>query len=289
MSLFCLLFLMNKRFFIFFFLFTLIIGSFFYPLKRSSEKNYDVLVTVAPYKYFTDYLTDHSLRVKSLVPEEGSPHGFDPSARQLLELSHASVWLTIGEPFESKLKTALGKNPPQIIDLGAGIDSPGGGCKHSRDLHFWLSPRTVQKQIPIIAEALIRRFPDKKELIEQRKKELTEKLEILDRKASSRLRTKRNTDFLVSHPAFAYFCRDYGLHQFSLENEGLDPSPKELANILEKVKNKNFTKMYVQKQYNFKAAQLVSRSHGLEMIEVNPYAENYFENLEYLITRLGEE
>ena len=46
----------------------------------------------------------------------------------------------------------------------------------------------------------------------------------------------RSKGFLVFHPAWGYFARNYGLSQISIELEGKEPSPGELIEQLKEAK-----------------------------------------------------
>ena len=69
----------------------------------------EVLVTIAPHKYFIERLMDHQVEVKGLVPEVADPHGFEPTAKDLLNLFEAKVWFLSGEPFEEHFIPILKK------------------------------------------------------------------------------------------------------------------------------------------------------------------------------------
>ena len=46
----------------------------------------------------------------------------------------------------------------------------------------------------------------------------------------------RSKGFLLFHPAWGYFARDYGLSQVSIELEGKEPSPGKLMEQLKEAK-----------------------------------------------------
>ena len=52
--------------------------------------------------------------------------------------------------------------------------------------------------------------------------------------------------FLIFHPLWGYFFKEYGLQQFSIELEGKEPSPAELIKELKEVKNMKIWNIWVQ-------------------------------------------
>lgn len=283
---------MKKKFLFTFFVVFLIIFSFFYISKNKTTKNPDLLTTIAPYKYFIDRLTEHSLEVKNLVPEASDPHGYEPSAKELVALFSAKAWFLIGEPFEDHFLPILKRNNPKIraVKLYDQLQTLELKCPHHHhveDLHFWMSPQKMQSQVTLIAEELKQLFPEKSEQIARNLELINDDFKSLDSHFKSKLKELNTSHLLVSHPAFGYFCEDYHLKQMALENETQDPSPKELSELLNQIQKQNIHRIYVQKQHNYKMAQLVSESLNLEMVEINPYAENYFENLHDFADHLG--
>lgn len=287
---------MKKKFLFIISIFLLTIFSFFYASKNKPSPKPDLLVTIAPYKYFIERLTDHTLKVKALVPEASDPHGFEPSAKELMNLFSAKAWFMVGEPFESQFLPIVKRNNPDMlpVSLIENIKAMKLSCcshhdHHSTDdLHFWMSPKITQEQVQKIALVLKDLYPEKSEMIDTELKLINQDFDELNLFLTQKLKDSENRSLLVSHPAFGYFCRDYHLEQLSLENESQDTSPKELAHLFAKIKQKEISRIYVQKQYNYKMAKLTADSLNLEMVEVNPYSEQYFDNMKTFGSHLGD-
>lgn len=270
----------------------LTLSTFFFATRTPSRVKPEVLVTIAPHKYFVERLTHHQIEAKNLVPEVADPHGFEPAAKDLIELFEAKVWFLSGEPFEEQFIPILKKNNPnaQVVALKGDDHALHVCCSHhthTDDLHFWMSPKIAKVQCQEIAEVLKEQFPELKEPIDENLLKLNEEFDALDAFLSEQLKEKHGQSFLVSHPAFGYFARDYHLHQLALENETQDPSPKEFAHLLNHIHEEKIKTLYVQKQYNYKASQQLAEREHLELVEVNPYAYDYFENLKNFGAHLG--
>ena len=285
---------MKKKFLVTLLITLLTVFSFYFVSNKKSPSKPDLLVTIAPYKYFVDRLTDHSLNVKSLVPEESDPHGFEPSAKELMGLFSAKAWFLIGEPFEKHFLPIIQKNNPSLeaVHLESNIKTLKLNCPHHNhpidDLHFWMSPKITKGQVQKIAAVLTEIYPEKAHIIERELISLNQDFDQLDAYLTKQTNENKTSFLLVSHPAFGYFCSDYKLKQLALENETQDTSPKELTQLFNQIKEHKIKRLYVQKQYNYKMAKITANSLDLEMVEVNPYKENYFENMTSFGSYLGD-
>jgi len=251
-----------------------------------------VLVSVAPYKHFVEFIAGDTVTVELMVPAGTSSHTFEPTPRQMLNASRADIWFQIGEGFEDKAGRALKSYHAEmkLVDLREGVDFvlaiPEEKChciQHvhasSIDPHFWMSPKEVKTQVQAITRVLQERFPNNKNLYETRSLQLIQDLDTLDQDIRSVLSESKDMVVMVSHPAYGYFCRDYQCHQLSIEFEGKDPTPRELTRILIEARNRKLKKVYIQMQYNSKGARLLAQELGAEVIVLDPYSENYFESM----------
>lgn len=246
-----------------------------------------ILVSVAPYKYFVEQIAKGTVDVYLMVPAGASSHTYEPSPRQMVRASEAKIWFRIGEPFEDRAIQALTSHRPdlKIVDLRQGVDliqhghGHKGCCPGCADLHFWLSARQAQIQVKTIADALIKAFPEHQKLYIENLAILLQELKKLDQTIESILAPMKNRNILVSHPAYAYFCRDYHLKQYSIEVEGKDPTPQQMTRLLNAARELHFSTIFIQMQYNNKAAKLVAETIGAKLVTLDPYSEYYFQSM----------
>jgi zinc transport system substrate-binding protein len=251
-----------------------------------------VLVSVAPHQFFVEKIAKGTVQVQLMVPAGASAHTYEPTARQMMTAAKAEMWFRIGEPFENKAIAALKSHHPsiEIVDLRQGLDlishdrnHPGGGgcscCPGAVDLHFWLSARQAEIQAKTIADTLSKTYPGYANFYQSNLLIFKQELKELDEKIIRVLASLKNRRILVSHPAYAYFCRDYDLEQFSIEVEGKDPSPQQMTKLLCLARQYNFRTIFIQMQYNNKAAKLVAETLGARLIVLDPYSEQYLSSM----------
>lgn len=276
----------NKLLFIFKVFFLFFIVTNFTKIQAASPT---VIVSVAPHKFFVEKIAGETVQVYLMVPAGASAHTYEPTPRQMMKAADASLWFSIGESFEKRAMQALLSHRPnlKIINLQQGLDlihtdhSHGhkGCCPGSIDLHFWLSARQAQIQAKTIADALSQAYPGSAELYQKNLQSFQKELASLDKQIESILAPLKKRDILVGHPAYAYFCRDYQLKQHSIEIEGKDPTPQQMTKLLNLVRSIGTNTIFVQPQYNNKAAQLIAKEINARLVVLDPYAENYINTM----------
>ncbi len=265
-----------------FILFALVISPFF----LFSEL---ILVSVAPHKFFVEQISEHTIPVQLMVPAGASSHTYEPTPKQILSAVKGDIWFTIGESFEPKAARSLTSYNPQmqIIDLRQGVRLIRDDGHHhccschpgAEDVHYWLSAREAKAQAQTIYQALAARYPEKKEVLQRGYEKFISDLTQLDQELSVELKPAEGRSILVSHPAYSYMLRDYGMDQISIEFEGKDPTPLQLTHTLRDARNAKVTKVFVQPQYPSKGAALVAKEIGARVVTLEPYSENYFETM----------
>lgn len=274
---------MNQSFRLFFHIF---LSPFFFLTTAYADIPY-ILVTVAPHKFFVEKIAKETVQVQLMVPAGASAHTYEPTARQMLTASKASIWFRTGEPFENRAIQALKSHHPklEIIDLKQGLDLISSGhshcscCPGSVDLHFWLSARQAKIQAQTIAEALSKAFPGNANFYQTNLQAFQQELKDLDEKIQTILAPLQNRNILVSHPAYAYFCRDYNLEQYAIEMEGKDPTPQQMTKLLNLTRQLNIRTIFIQMQYNNKAAKLVAETLRARLVILDPYSEHYMTSM----------
>lgn len=257
----------------------------FISLNAAETKPPRILVTVPAYRNFVKRVAGDTATVELMVPVGASAHTYEPTPKQVLEAGNADLWFVLGETFEKRALRALqGHNPRlQAIDLQQGLpvleDSHHcSKCSHSGfDTHTWLSPRLARQQVDIIVAALQQRYPQNAAVYAQNGEALKKELQALDEEISQTLgdgSIKRLV--IVSHPAYGYFGRDYGIVQLSVETEGKDPTPRQLTELLTKARKAGVRTVYTEPQYTNKGAIMIAKQLGAATEELDPYAEDYF-------------
>jgi zinc transport system substrate-binding protein len=258
-----------------------------------------IAVSILPQKYFVEKIGGNLVNVITLVPPGASPHSFEPKPSQMVELSQCIIYFTTGIEFESAWHDRLSgaSKRMRIIPTDSGIDkiisthehhehgekheSEHVSDDHSRfDPHIWLSPELVKKQATIICDALIAADPIHKDIYQSNLLNFINEIGTLQEKIRHiREGCPQDHGFMIFHPAWAYFAREFNLTEYPVEIDGKEPSPKELVNLVKFAKEKNITTIFIQPQFSPQTALQIAKEIGASTIEVNDLAADWADNI----------
>ena len=251
-----------------------------------------VVVTVPPQAEFVKRVGGEKVTVITMVPQWADPHTYEPTPAQLMNVSKAKMYVKMGSGIEfeiawmDKIKS-INENM-LIVDCSNGIELLKEDGK--ADPHIWLSPKNAKIIVENICEGLVQIDPANSTYYKQNKEAYLRELDALDKEISQILSKTSKTSahkFIVYHPAWSYFARDYGLEQISVEEGGKEPTPERIASIIEEAKRNNITKIFASPQFKDKA-EVIAKEIGGEVVEINPLAENYIENMRKFAEELAE-
>lgn len=252
-----------------------------------------VTVTIEPYRYFVNQIAGDEVNVNVMVPAGSSPETYEPSAKQMMELSHSVIYFKVGEiGFEKTWMEKLHKNAPKmkIVDTSERIE-PAMTKSGYVDPHTWMSVDNAKIISYTIRDELSMMFPDKAkkfyERCEEFNKHLVDLREELNAiyfgfKISKRYRAfggkkseNRPSSFVIYHPVLTYFAREYNLEQFALEDEGREPSIQQIQKLINLAKSEEINVLFVQKEFANRNIQTFINATHVEPIEINPLSYDW--------------
>ena len=98
----------------------------------------------------------------------------------------------------------------------------------------------------------------------------------------------RSKGFLVFHPAWGYFARDYGLSQVSIELEGKEPSPRKLMEQLKEAKTPGIENIWIQPQRSSRMVKSLAESLGGKLIVLDPLSTDWSNTLKKAAREVAE-
>jgi len=252
----------------------------------------EVTVGIPPLVFFARAIGGNLVECRALIKPSDSPHDFQPSPRQLAQASNARLYLSVGLPFETRLADKLRSINPSLRVIDVSADVPrrtmnvlekhcDHGCTHDHesDPHVWLSPRSALRLAVAVRDALRDVDGDNANVYVRNCSALLADLQGLDDELAAALAPFAGKSFFVFHPAFGYFADRYGLHQIPVEIEGKEPSARQLAELIRRARTEQVSVIFVQRQFNQRAAEKIAQSIGGAVVPLDPLAENYIENL----------
>lgn len=276
----------------------------------SAEETPLVIVPVAPYEYLFEKVGGDHIEVRSLVGEGDDAHSYNPTPKQVAEMTTATLLCSGELGFESNyfVKVGDGKDAPLPVDLLEGLDLLEGHCDHPshkdgadpdehhdhdhealNDPHIWLSPKILSNRADFVAGVLKKILPpEASPEIETNAAAFKQELAEVDVELSQSLAPLKGKRFYVYHGAFAYFARDYGLEQVAIELGNRKPTPKQLAGIVEKATEDGIQLVFVQPQFDQSSAKALAEAIDGKVATLDPLKKDVISNLRMIAKSVGD-
>lgn len=253
------------------------------PAAEATEK-IRVIVTILPLAEFVESVGKEKVEVTVMVPPGASPHTYELTPSQMVEVSQARMLVKVGSGVEFELAW-MGKIVAANQDMLV-IDSSTGIVLMGKDPHIWLSLRNAKIMVENICTGLIEADPDNQSYYTQNKNSYLTKLDALDKDIREDLSGIENRRFIVLHPAWGYFARDYNLEQIPIEVGGKEPSGQDIASLIEEAREHDIKLIFASPQFNAKSAEVIAREIEGRVVFVDPLARDYITNMRMILSEL---
>lgn len=273
-----------------------------------------VAVSIAPQAYFLKQIAGDRAEALVMVPAGADAHTYEPKPRQLAALSGAALYCGVGMDFEAAwLPRFAAANPKMVIvhtDAGiekmpmlaheheheeheqpaaigkeAGHAHEAGHHHHHEagepDPHVWLSPRLAKVLGANMRDALIKADPEGSAAYTTGYERFAASCDTLAagiEKLFADLPAGPHK-FMVFHPSWGYFARDFGLTQVPIEQLGHEPGPKALAALVTEARKDGVKVIFVQPQMSASQAQTLAKSIGGTVAPLDSLAGDWADNL----------
>lgn len=276
--------------------------------RTTTEMKRVVAVSIQPQSYFVQRLAGDRFEVLTLVGSGQSPHSYEPTPRQMADLSQARTWFIIGVEFENALTPKIQSLYPglRIVDTTKGIrfrsmeahghdeehegeedhDAEYDASLEARDPHVWLGRDSVKVQLGHILTGLSAIDPEGTAIFKTNHDAFIRELDVLFDGLAKDLALLRGKPVFVFHPAFGYFLDEFGIIQEAVETGGKEPTQKTLAALIDKAKKEGARTIFVQAQFPSNAAKSLAAAIGGSVVQIDPLAVDWSSNLKNIATAL---
>jgi zinc transport system substrate-binding protein len=238
-----------------------------------------VAVSVAPLADLAQQVGGEHVTVTTLVPPAASPHTYEPTPAQVKEVAEANILALIGLGFEFWAEDVIesAANPDLIVVYTSeGIEIVHDEHEHEGheigNPHVWLNPRNAMVQVRHIRDALIEADLAHQTEYEANAEAYLAQLEALDEEIATQVATWSHREFIAFHPSWAYFTQRYGLVEAAVveRTPGREPSPAELAEIIETARRIGARAIFAEPQFSPKAAETIAAESRAQVLFLNP-------------------
>lgn len=198
------------------------------------------------------------VQVTSLIARGADPHVWEPTPRDARIVAQADLLVANGGGFDDWLlglvKNAARTDTPLVLasqDLAV-LEHDHDHHHHEGDPHFWLSVPNAISYVEQITKALTLLSPDDALYFQERSREYVQGLLELEEWMISELARipKENRVIVTYHNAFSYLAERYGFDvaEFLVENPEAEPSPRDLALLVDLLKRMNTRALFTEPQ-----------------------------------------
>jgi zinc transport system substrate-binding protein len=280
-----------KKLFIYFFLVVLV------SCNPSAENNGKKMITVSipPFKYFINEIGGEDFSVNVMVPAGSNPHIYEPVPEQISNLRKSVAYVSDGylgfemtwldrfyETNHGMKKLSLGQN----IDLIKPAEHADSEHIEGADPHYWVSPKCALLIAGSVKSLLIELNPGKRDKYELNYKSLVKTITDIDSKAAVLFAGYKERSFMIFHPTLGYLARDYGLKEIAVENEGKEPTPSSLKELIDIGKAEKIKVIFIQREYDTKNARTIASEIGASLEIIDPLSENWAASVVQIIEAL---
>jgi zinc/manganese transport system substrate-binding protein/manganese/iron transport system substrate-binding protein len=209
--------------------------------------------------------------VFALLQANQSAHAFDPSARDLLELSVADALIVNGEGLEPWLDDALSASGFSGTLIVASRDVTPQSRDGVIDPHVWTDPANAQKMTNHIAIELARIKPSQGSALARNAEAYDHQLQALDvwiRATFAQVPSERRL-LVTNHDAFTYFVTAYDISLVGSIipefDDNAEPSAADIDALIAKIRRTGVRAIFAESSISPKLAQTVANEAGIRV------------------------
>jgi len=140
------------------------------------------------------------------------------------------------------------------------------------DPHVWLSPINAKNQMNAICDAFCAADPNHAEAYRNNYNKYANMLDDLDAEYRSALDAFDSKYIVVSHEAFGYMCKEYGLLQVPIRGISADAEPdaERMRRIIDFINANHIRVVFFEALTNPKVSETIAAETGCEVRELHP-------------------
>jgi zinc transport system substrate-binding protein len=247
------------------------------------DSKFNIVTSFYPMYVLTLNVADgaSNVTVSNLTAQTtGCLHDYQITTTDMIKLGHADVLVANGDGMESFIDKAVSTYKDlKVINASDGIlDSidkehdDSEDDEHEINSHYWVSICLYIKQVENVARELSKIDPDNAEIYKENASNYIKKLTDLKNKMHEELDKIKNKKIVTFHEAFEFFADEFGLDIVSvIEREpGTYPSSRDVAEIIDEVKQKDVKAIFAEPQYSRTAADTIARETKVNVYSLDP-------------------
>lgn len=256
-----------------------------------------IATSILPHQYVVDRIAGDFAESMVLVGPGQSPHSYEPSPRQMAQLSQSQAWITSGTDFETALVPKISSLYPSltIIDGTAGVqfryldehheeDDHKHEGNETQDPHTWLGREPMKLFAQHVTDTLVDLDHEHADIYHKNLEAFHQEIDQLYDRLGKELENLAGSTVFVYHPSFGYLFDEFSITQRAVETGGREPTAQALTRLITLAQQEKPPAIFVQSQFPVQAAQSVAKAIGAKVLALDPLAYEWSDN----IARIGE-
>lgn len=262
-----------------------------------------VVVSILPQAFFVNQIGADTVETMVLVGPGKDPHTYEPTPKQMQDLSRASAWILSNTDFEFSLRPKIASLYPSLlmVDGTEGVqfrmmeahhhegedteDTHTEGTEAAAmvlDRHTWLGRDNAKILAAHVRDTLKKLLPQQAPFYDANYTKLVAEIDQVFNQLDQDLAGLRGTKVFVFHPSFGYFFDEFGIQQEAIETGGKEPNAQTLAAIMEEARKDKVKVIFVQAQFPTTAAKTIAESLGAQVAALDPLAADWMGNIKLM-------
>lgn len=259
--------------------------------KPAQQSGLTIYASFYPMQFLASEIAGDKAQVISLVPAGVEPHDWEPKPRTMAELQESDMLVYNGAGMETWLEDMLPsiqKAGVKTVNASSGLellpfdeknadeheDEAGKEDEHEElayDPHVWVSPAKYKQQARNVLNALVEIDSTNQEYYRANYNKLIEQLDKLDSDFKQAAANFDSKVFIVSHAAFEYLAKEYGLTQMPIRGvtPQSEPSPAKLAELVKVCRENEVKYIFFESLVSPKLSQALANEVGAKTLVLN--------------------
>ncbi|MDN5726112.1 MAG: metal ABC transporter substrate-binding protein [Propionibacteriales bacterium] len=264
---------------------------------RADSDQVSIVAAFYPLQFVSERIAGPHGQVTTLTQPGTEPHDLELTPQQIGSMGDADL-VVYEKSFQAAVDTAVEQSgQTRVVDVASvvplqplpgtggehadhdhGGEDHGGEDQHAEhdhgelDPHVWLDPANMIIIAEEVTAKLTEADPDHATDYQTNLAALRTELEALDGEFHTGLESCQRKEFVVSHAAFGYLARSYGLTQIGISGLSPDnePSPARIAAVHDEIAQHDVTTIFYETLVSPDVANSIAGDLGLQTGVLDP-------------------
>ena len=276
-----------------------------YAYVHSNEK-LNIITTIFPQYDFVRQIAGDNVNLHMLIPPGSESHTYDPSPGDIINISQCDVFIYAGGESDEWVREIIQTIDSDTIFISLmdivppleeqHVEGMQDTYMHSHehheeyDEHIWTSPVNADIISSYLCDLFCELDADNSDIYAENYNNYSQQLHELDRRTQEVLdNSERNTIIFGDRFPIRYFTEQYNINYYAAFPgcaAEVEPSPKTLIFLTDKIRNENIPVVFYREFSNKKVAQILSEETGAKMLLFhsahNITSEEFYDGITYV-------